>query len=86
MGIIFGTIELIVGLLLILFPGTMAKIWRIGPRPQFGFKKEKGKWKVGFSPTLEKAFGLKKAKFLVRVLGVIILIVSLITYLSPNAP
>ncbi|MFA4953476.1 MAG: hypothetical protein WC584_04600 [Candidatus Pacearchaeota archaeon] len=65
----------------------MAKILQISPsRGGIEIKKERGKWKGRMSPSLEKTFGIERAKFWLRIVGIAFLISSIIAYLSPNAP
>jgi len=87
MGFIFGSIGLIIGLILIIFPKALSKILRLSPsRGGVEIRKENKKWKVGMSPTVEKCLGERNAVILLRIIGAACVIISIFTFLSDNSP
>ena len=84
MGLIIGTFALIIGLLALIFPKLFMFIFRGRGK---GFHKENGKGKFEIArPPLHEIINERKAIMITRIIGVIILIVSIFAFLSPNAP
>ncbi|MFA6022466.1 MAG: hypothetical protein WC781_00075 [Candidatus Pacearchaeota archaeon] len=85
MGIITGTFGLIIGLLLILLPKPMSKFF-VSARTGMSVRKKEGKLKAGLTNSLANSMGEKRAVILMRLIGVLLLILSIFAYMSPNAP
>lgn len=84
MGIIIGTFGLIIGLLFILFPKIAMNIFRLKGK---GFHKESGKTKFEIArPPLYKLTGEKNSIMIYRIVGIILVIISIFAYLSSNSP
>lgn len=83
MGIITGSFGLILGLLFLIFPQVGIKLF---PSKGKGFHKEDGKVKFGIASPLDKSIGERKAKMFYRILGAILIVLSIFAFLSGSAP
>ena len=86
MGVIIGAFGLIFGLILILFPKAMSKIFRWGYAQPFEIRRGGDKKiKVGLTPTMEEKFG-NKAIMIMRVIGIVVIMFSIFAFLWKGAP
>jgi hypothetical protein len=85
MGLGLAIFTFLIGLFFLLFPGFSAKIFRFGgggvSYNNLGTLKEKGKWKVGLTPSTEQYFGKEKAVLFFRIAGIIFIILSIPVYI-----
>lgn len=84
MGFIIGTFGLIIGLLALIFPKLFMNIFRGRGK---GFHKENGKTKFEIArPPFYELVNEKKAVMWTRIVGIILLVVSIFAYMSSSAP
>jgi len=84
MGVYFGTFVLLISLVFLIFPKAMSKIM-VSSRG-VRVRKEKGKIKAGMPKTAVQMAGEKGSKIIIRVIGTILLIISIFAYLTTEFP